>query len=243
MTAAILKQRLKAKAKPAKAKVLQSFFKTGPGEYGHGDIFLGVTMPEIRVIAVEFVSISPVELIPLLGSPLHEERMLALVILTLQFKKAQSKNDALSMRATFDFYLNHRSAINNWDLVDVTAPAIVGGYLFDRDRRLLRQLSGSEDLWERRIAIVSTFYFIRLNDFEETLWISKKLLNDQHDLIHKATGWMLREIGKRNESVLLNFLNQNSAKMPRTMLRYAIERLPEKMRATYLGKKRRGSSR
>ena len=194
-------------------------------------------MPAIRKIATDFLSIAPGELTPLLKSPIHEERMLALVILTLQFKTAQKSDDTSSMKKTFDFYFRHRSAINNWDLVDVTAPTIIGGYLYKKDRRLLRELSSSTNLWERRIAIVSTFYFIRLHDFKETLWIAKKLLNDPHDLIHKATGWMLREVGKRNESVLRRFLDQHSHQMPRTMLRYAIEKLPQKERDSYLGKR------
>lgn len=237
MTAETLKQKLHSKAQQTIANTSQRFFKTGPGENGEGDIFIGVTMPELRNVASAFVDTPKEELTPLLNSRIHEERMLALVILTLQFKKAQKINDSKNLKQIFDFCFKNRHALNNWDLVDVTAPIIFGGYLFDRDRRILRQFSGSKNLWERRIAIVSTLYFIRDQDFDETLLIAKNLLNDPHDLIHKATGWMLREIGKKDESVLRDFLNQHATKMPRTMLRYAIERMADKNRKAYLNKK------
>lgn len=215
-----------------KAEVLSRFFKTGPGEYGEGDVFLGVTMPEIRKVAKEFRELSFSEIEKLLASPYHEARLTGLLVLTYAYGCA----DGEKKKRIYDFLLDHRAAMNNWDLVDTIAPKIVGGYLLSHrsERKLLRTFSKSENLWERRISIVSTFAFIRDGEFDETLAICKTLLGDRHDLIHKATGWMLREVGKRDEPTLRGFLDTHASLMPRTMLRSAIERLPEGDRKAYL---------
>lgn len=221
---------LQTHADPEKAKHLQRFFKTGPGEYAEGDLFLGISVPVLRKIAKKNISFSLQQIRPLIKSSFHEERALALYILVLQFERAEPK----AQKRIFDFYIKHRRFINNWDLVDVTAPQIVGSSLFEAKRDLLYKFSRSKGLWERRIAIISTFFFIRKGDFADTLRIARTLLNDPHDLIHKAVGWMLREMGKRDEALLEKFLKEHSAHMPRTMLRYAIERFPEKKRKRYL---------
>lgn len=218
-------------ANPDKAQMLQRFFRTGKGEYGYGDKFLGVTVPVVRGLAkiyMEQVSFKNIE--SLLASGIHEERMLALLILVLCYKRAASAEQ----KAIYDFYFENIAGINNWDLVDLSAPYIVGGYLFDKKKNHLRKLVGSENLWQRRIAIVATLYFIRNNFFEETLGLAKILLKDKEDLIHKATGWALREVGKRDFAILDGFLSEYYCVMPRTMLRYAIEKFPEKLRLSYL---------
>jgi 3-methyladenine DNA glycosylase AlkD len=227
-------KRLKSLGNPEKAKVLSGFFKTGKGQYGEGDRFLGVTVPEQRSIAKEYRDLPFPEIEALLGSPYHEARLTGLLVLTYAFEKA----DEAMRKGIFSFYLANLPSINNWDLVDVTAPNIIGGYLLGKKskRKILHQLARSENLWERRIAIVSTFAFIRNKDFADTLVIAEVLLADPHDLIHKATGWMLREVGKRNESVLKRFLDAHVPVMPRTMLRYAIERFDPEERARYLQK-------
>ncbi len=212
---------------PVRAKTLSGFFKTGPGQYGEGDIFLGLTAPQIREMADKYKDIGMNELRELLNSKVHEHRSVAVVILTHQFKK--------DPETVFDFYLKNRRNINNWDLVDISAPNIVGTYLLTRDRKILYKLAKGK-LWERRIAIISTLAFIRNNQFDETLNISKMLLSDEHDLIHKAVGWMLREVGKKNMAVEENFLKRYSGQMPRTMLRYAIEKFPESKRKIYMKK-------
>ncbi len=203
-----------------KAKILSRFFKTGKGEYGEGDKFLGITVPVIRKIANKYRSLSFEELSKLIKSPFHEVRLLALLIIIEKL----DDGDGVKKKA-FDFYFKNIKYINNWDLIDVTCRFIVGDYLFDRDRGILYDLAKSENLWERRIAIVSTYSFIRCGQYVDTLNISKILLFDKHDLIHKAVGWMLREVGKRDERILIRFLQKYSKEMPRTMLRYAIERL------------------
>lgn len=217
-------------ANPEKAKLLQGFFKTGKGEYGEGDIFLGITLPQQRKIAKEFYTLSLSEIQTLLNSKVHEKRMIALIILMHQYKKEDEKGK----KQIFDFYLSNTRNINNWDLVDLSSCKIVGEFLLDKDRKILYKLAKSKDLWERRIAIISTFVFIREKQFSDTIRISEILMKDKHDLIHKAVGWMLREIGKRDEKVLFNFLDAHCKEMPRTMLRYAIEKLPEKVRKSYL---------
>lgn len=215
---------------PEKAKVLSGFFKTGKGEYGEGDVFLGLTVPQSRKIAKKFLELPRADIQALLQSKIHEERLIALLILMEQYKQGgESKRKDI-----FTFYLKNTRYINNWDLVDVTCRDIVGAYLFTRDRKVLRKLARSRSLWERRIAIVSTWYFIARNQFEDTLAIAEILLGDRHDLIHKATGWMLREVGKRSEEAEERFLLKYAMQMPRTMLRYAIERFPEKKRRGYL---------
>ena len=219
---------------PAKAKILQSFFKTGKGEYGEGDIFLGIVVPEQRKIVKKyFQEASLPDVQKLLNSKIHEYRLVGILILVEKFKKAEDK----LKKEIFDFYLKNTRNINNWDLVDLSAPHIIGNYLLDKDRKSLYKLAKSKTLWEKRIAILATFAFIREKQFANTIEISKILLKESHDLIHKAVGLMLREIGKRDEQELIKFLDKYTLQMPRTMLRYAIERLPEKKRKYYLGKK------
>ena len=209
-----------------KAKIMQGFFKTGKDQYGEGDIFLGLTVPQQRKLAEKYKNLQLKELQELLNSKVHEHRLTALIILTIQYKNNKEE--------IFNFYINNTKNINNWDLVDVTAPNIVGKYLLDKERTILYKLANSNHLWEKRISIISTFEFIRNNQFDDTLKISEILLKDNHDLIHKAVGWMLREIGKRNKEVEVKFLKENYKKMPRTMLRYAIEKFPEKERKEFL---------
>ena len=226
------KKELKEISNPRQAKILQRFFKTGKGEYGEGDIFLGVKVPDQRKIANKFSELSLKDLEKLLSSKIHEYRMSALFILIKQYEKANEQEK----KKIFDFYLKNTKNINNWDLVDLSAPKIVGDFLLDKPKDVLYKLAKSNNLWERRIAIVSTVVFIRNNKFKDTLKISKTLLLDKHDLIHKAVGWMLREVGKRNQKVEEKFLKKHYSKMPRVMLRYAIERFEEKKRKFYLGK-------
>ncbi len=227
-----LTQAIKHEANPARAKLLQRYFRTGPGEYGAGDQFIGLTVPQSRIIAKKFAGLSLADLGSNLKSKIHEERLIALLILVAQFQKA----DAQTQKKIFDLYLRSTKYINNWDLVDLSAHRIVGVYLLDRPKSLLFQLVRSPSLWERRIAILATFQFIAHGQFDASLSLAKILLADKHDLIHKAVGWMLREIGKRDEHVLLKFLNQNYKKMPRTTLRYAIERLNPKQKTFYMKK-------
>ena len=221
---------LKTLATEERCKVNEWFFKTGKGEYGYGDIFLGVTMPDIRRIAKKFSQeISLQELTELIRNPIHEVRLCALIILVNKYKKENSDK-------IYQYYMDHLTAINNWDLVDSSAPYIVGDYLYKHPEKskILIDFSHSENLWVRRISIVSTFTFIKNNEFNTTLEIAKLLLNDNHDLIHKALGWMLREIYKRDERIIKRFLRQNYAQIPRTTLRYAIERMDKEERLLYL---------
>ncbi len=215
-----------------KAKILAGFFKTGKGEYGEGDEFLGITVPESRKIAKKYTALPLSEIFLLLQNKIHECRLVALLILIEKFKSSGS----LQQKEIVDFYLRNTKYINNWDLVDLSADKIIGAYLFDKDKTLIHQLTKSNNLWERRIAIISTFYFIKKNKFNETIQITELLLNDKHDLIHKAVGWMLREVGKRNKTVEEEFLKKHYKTMPRTMLRYAIEKFPEEERKEYLKK-------
>jgi 3-methyladenine DNA glycosylase AlkD len=208
----------------------QKFFKTGKGEYGAGDVFLGIRVPELRKLAKTYKQMSVDDITHFLKSKYHEERQFALFVLVLQFKKA----DDQTKKTIFQLYLNHTCYINNWDLVDASAHEIVGGYLFDKNRDPLYQLVKSYDLWERRIAIIATFYFIKRNDFDDALKISEQLLPDSRDLIHKAVGWMLREIGKRDQKTEELFLKKNYANIPRTALRYAIEKFSPQKRTQYL---------
>lgn len=219
---------------PKKAKILQGFFKTGRGEYGEGDVFLGITVPIQRKIAKEFSELSLEDIKSLLNSKIHEKRLIALFILTDKYKTADRKKVYNLKEKIFSFYIDNIKNVNNWDLVDLSAPNICGDFLKDKKRDILHSLAKSENIWERRIAILSTFYFIKNDDFSDSLKISKILLLDKHDLIQKAVGWMLREIGKRNLLVEENFLKNNYKKMPRTMLRYAIEKFDEDKRNKYL---------
>ncbi len=233
MTARLIRTKLKKLANKDKARILQGFFKTGPGEYGEGDIFLGINVSALRKLSNEHDGIPLNEAIKLLKSTIHEERLLALLLLVRAFLKG---DDALQKKI-YDLYLKHTRYINNWDLVDLTTPNIVGTYLLDKSRKPLYELAKSNDLWKRRISILATFAFIKQNDFYDSLKIASVLLADDHDLIHKAVGWMLREIGKRDLYIEEQFLKSRYKKMPRTMLRYAIERFPETKRKKYLNGK------
>ncbi|MBB3841249.1 3-methyladenine DNA glycosylase AlkD [Runella defluvii] len=217
---------------PEKAAFLSRFFKTGKGQYGEGDLFLGITMPEIRSVVAKYAYLSILEWQALLSSPYHEIRMASLIGLMKHFQK--SKKDPAAQKQIFDFYLSHLDYINNWDLVDVTCRDIVGAYLLKQDRNILYDLAQRPHLWAQRVAMVSTWYFIKHNQFSDTLRIAELLLTHSHDLIHKAVGWMLREVGKRDELVLEEFLDTHTKQMPRTALRYAIERFPESKRKYYL---------
>ena len=218
---------------PEKAAHLQKFFKTGAGQYGEGDVFLGVVVPHTRGIAKANLQTPFTEIRKLLKSKYHEARLCALLIITERFKKAPEKD----RKEIFEFYLKNTSCANNWDLVDLTCPTVVGEYLLDKDRDVLYKLAKSKCLWEQRIAIVSTYSFIRKNDFFDTLELSERLFDHKHDLMHKAVGWMLREVGKRDRKTLTDFLEENATKMPRTSLRYAIEHYPEEGRQYFLKKK------
>jgi 3-methyladenine DNA glycosylase AlkD len=221
---------LKKYASPDQARQLRRYFKTGPGEYGEGDIFLGIKVPVTRTVAKRFSKLALPDLEKLLSSPVHEVRLMSLLILTEQFARA----DAKTRKTIARFYLKHAKRINNWDLVDVSAPKILGEYLVDRDRSILEAFARSKNLWKRRIAIVSTYAFIVRRDFRDTINMTDLLINDKHDLIQKACGWMLREVGKRDRATLKRFLDLRAKTMPRTMLRYAIEKLPEEKRRAYL---------
>ena len=215
---------------PEKANFLQRFFKTGIGEYAEGDIFAGITVPISRQIARKFYNLNFNDLKKIVKSKIHEERLIALLILVDKFKKEKTKE-------VFNFYLQNRKYVNNWDLVDLSADKIVGAYLIDKEKNVLYDLAKSEKLWDRRISIISTFYFIRHNSFKDTLKISDLLLNDKEDLIQKAVGWMLREVGKRDLALLEKYLKTRYKKMPRTMLRYSIEKFEETKRQKYLKNK------
>lgn len=235
-----LQQEIHSLVNSQKAKDLQRFFKTGKGEYGEGDVFLGITVPQIRTLVKKYRELSSLGIDKLLRSSFHEERLTALLILVEQFKKGDEKVKS----SIFEFYLSNTRYINNWDLVDLTAPNIIGQYLQNchvtvlcnavTTSKLLSKLTKSKNMWERRIAVLSTFIFIRNNKFDEALKIAEILLKDEEDLIHKAVGWMLREIGKRNKDAEKSFLNKYAGQMPRTMLRYAIEKFPEIERQKYL---------
>ncbi|MBN2730787.1 MAG: DNA alkylation repair protein [Balneolaceae bacterium] len=232
MKVADVQTKLREIADPVVAEHSQRFFKTGAGEYGEGDQFLGIRVPDIRKIAKRFEKLSLIQIEKLLHSGYHEERLCALIILVNRFKKA---NPAEQERI-YKLYLANTSYVNNWDLVDTSAYKIVGPYLEDRNRDVLYDLAKSDNLWERRIAIISTLYFVNNNDFKDTLAIAEKLLDDNHDLIHKATGWMLREVGKRDQEKEESFLEKHASQMPRTMLRYAIEHFSNAKRKLYLNR-------
>ena len=228
-----VRRRLRTFADPVRATFVARFFKTGPGQYGEGDRFLGLQVPQLRTVAREFRSLSLADVRSMLASPWHEERLLALVILVDQFERG----DEAQRKAIYAFYMASTDRINNWDLVDASAPQIVGGYLAGRSRAPLYRLAKSKSIWERRIAIIATQHFIRLGEFDDTLAIADLLLTDRHDLIHKAAGWMLREVGKRDRARLEIFLWKKVTRMQRTMLRYAIERFPAALRRRYLSRK------
>ncbi len=225
-----IQTRLRSMGNPEHAKALRWFFKTGAGQYGEGDKFAGLKVPTIRKLAKEYRTLPLAEVECLLHSEIHEERLLARMILVLQAAKA----DETVRKAIFDLYLANTPRVNNWDLVDLSAPQLVGAYLESRSRKILYRLARSKSLWERRISILATYHFIRRGDYGDTLAIAAVLLRDAEDLIHKAAGWMLREVGKRELPALEGFLQKHSEAMPRTMLRYAIEKFPEKKRKSYL---------
>ncbi|MBI5046240.1 DNA alkylation repair protein [Candidatus Micrarchaeota archaeon] len=228
-----LEQDLEKLKNPQRAKISQRFFKTGKGEYGEGDIFIGLTVPQTRIIAKKYKKMELDGIQELIDSKIHEHRLLGLLILVDKYQK--ENGNKLSQSRLYDFYMKNSKKVNNWDLVDLSAHYIVGHYLDDeKDKTIIYKFARSENLWERRIAIISTFYQIRNKKYEEMLKVSEMLLNDQHDLIHKAVGWMLREVGKRDQKVEENFLKKHYKKMPRTMLRYAIERFEEGKRRAYL---------
>jgi 3-methyladenine DNA glycosylase AlkD len=230
VTSRAIQSRLRKLGSRQKAADLQRFFKTGPGEYGEGDVFRGVTVPASRKIAREFKELPFSEIKLLLRSPVHEERFVALLILVTQFPKATEAG----RRKIYEFYLRNTKYINNWDLVDLSAHHIVGAYLLGKPKKPLHELARSACLWERRISIIATFQFIRHDEFSEALKIAKRLLHDEHDLIHKAVGWMIREVGNRDLKTEEGFLKEHYHSMPRTMLRYAIEKFPEAKRLRYL---------
>jgi len=221
-----LSAQLHALASPDTANILQRFFKTGPGQYGEGDLFLGIKIPPLRALAKQYRDADLASIAALLGSKYHEERMFALLLLMQFYATA----DEAGKQTAYDLYLGSTRHINNWDLVDVSAPHIVGRHLEARPRKVLQRLAKSGSLWERRIAMVSTLHFIRRNDFSDTLRIAEMLLDDGHDLMHKAVGWMLREVGKRDQRTLETFLQQHYPRLPRTALRYAIEKFPLKLK-------------
>ena len=230
MNLAELRKEIKSKYDVERAEHSKRFFKTGKGEYGEGDVFYGLSVPEQRKIVAKFwkdLTLNQCE--ELLQSKIHEERLVSLLILVKKFEK-----DIGERKNIFDLYLINSKQVNNWDLVDSSAHKIIGKYLLDKDRAVLYKLARSENLWEKRISIISTFMFIANREFEDSLKISEILLNDKHDLIHKAVGWALREVGKKNQKVEEDFLKKYYKQMPRTMLRYAIEKFEEKLRKEYL---------
>lgn len=230
LTAEAVHEQLVSLANPEIAENSQRFFKTGPGEYGEGDQFLGIRVPVLRQQVTQYQQLPNAEVIHLLQSPFHEERLFALLVWVKQFQKAPAEEQA----HLYGLYLRHTQYINNWDLVDSSAYQIVGVFLEGKDRQPIYPLAQSQSLWERRIAMIATFQWIRNHDFEDALAIAKLLLQDQEDLIHKAVGWMLREIGKRDLEIEKGFLKVHYQEMPRTMLRYAIEKFPNPERQRYL---------
>ncbi len=230
MVTAEIQQELESLADPGHAAILQRFFKTGPGEYGEGDRFRGLRLPVLRKLAKKYGALPLAAAVSLLQSAFHEDRLLALLILIQRYYPG----DAAIRGEIHRLYLEHRGLVNNWDLVDASAPHLLGHYLRDRPKDPLTQLSASRVLWDRRMAIIATFDFIRQGKFDDTLGVARLLLGDPEDLIHKAVGWMLREVGKREVGVAEAFLQAHYRQMPRTMLRYAIERFPEARRQAYL---------
>ena len=227
-----IKKDLQKLKNPQKAKISARFFKTGKGEYGEGDVFLGITVPQQRKIAKKYPDLNLKQLQNLLSSKIHEHRLTALFVLINKYRKADEKNK----KEIFNFYLQNTKSINNWDLVDASSEHILGDYLLEKNKTILYKLAKSNNLWERRVAIMATFEFIKNNRFQDTLKIAKILLKDKHDLIHKAVGWMLKETGKRDQKTEETFLKKHYQQMPRTMLRYAIEKFPDNKRKFYLRK-------
>jgi 3-methyladenine DNA glycosylase AlkD len=230
MTTHEIQERLRLIGNAEAAAFAARYFKTGPGQYGEGDVFLGLRAPVMHALAKEYQMLALDQVIELLRSAVHEDRLLALLILVRRAAKAER----VARKEIYDLYIAHTRFINNWDLVDASAPTIVGGHLAERSRKPLVRLAGSRSIWERRISIIATLHFIRQGDFADTLRIAERLLGDQEDLIHKAAGWMLREVGKRDQSIFEGFLRHHAQIMPRTMLRYAIERFSVEKRKAIL---------
>jgi 3-methyladenine DNA glycosylase AlkD len=228
----VIRQALQKLANPAKAAILGRFFKTGPGEYGQGDIFWGITVPEQRTVAKRFANL-PLDIIKkMLADPIHEVRLTAGLILVDQCRHNPSQHQDY-----LDFYLNNIASFNNWDLIDLTAPKIIGQYLVNNQNKkllLLKELSRNDNLWARRAAMVANLTLIKHGDYRTALRMAPQYLKERHDLLHKATGWILREVGKRNQTALLNFLDHWASRMPRVMLRYSLEKLPAPLRQKYL---------
>ena len=230
MKAQDIRKALRKLGSKERAEVSQRFFKTGPGEYGEGDVFVGVGVPELRRLAKDFQDLPAREVRRLLKSGVHEERAVALLILVHQYQRGDRKEQ----ERVYKLYMDHLRCINNWDLVDVSAEHVVGAFLKNKSKKPLYRLARSKNLWERRVSILATFHYIKGKEFSETLKIAEMLLSDEEDLIHKAVGWMLREVGKRDLVTEERFLKEHYREMPRTMLRYAIERFPEPKRQRYL---------
>lgn len=227
-----LKGELQKQANPEQAKILKRFFKTGKGQYGEGDVFLGIKVPIQRAIAKKYTKISLEQLQELLNTDIHEYRFTSLVILINKY----NNSDEQGKKEIYEFYIQNIKNINNWDLVDISCPNIIGDYLLEKDKTILYALAKSAHLWTKRIAIISTLKFIKNNQFEDTLNIAEILLKDKHDLLHKAVGWMLREVGKKNQKAEEAFLDRYYKQMPRTMLRYSIERFSEEKKKDYMKK-------
>jgi 3-methyladenine DNA glycosylase AlkD len=230
MTASEIQDRLRDLGSPEAAAMAARFFKTGAGQYGEGDIFLGLRAAVMHGLAKEYRALPIEELVVLLQSPIHEDRLLALLIMVRQF----ARGDQAARKVLYELYLANTRYVNNWDLVDASAREIVGGHLAAGSRKPLDRLAASPSLWERRISIVATHYFIREGEFADTLRVAERLLDDREDLIHKAVGWMLREVGKKDQPTLESFLKRHGRVMPRTSLRYAVERMPADLRRAYL---------
>lgn len=225
-----IRQSLKKLANPVKAAILSRFFKTGPGEYGQGDIFWGITVPEQRIIAKRFTNLSLTVIKKMLADPVHEVRLTAGLILVDQYQHNPNQHQNY-----LNFYLNNISSFNNWDLIDLTAPKIIGQYLVNnQNKKLLKELSHNNNIWARRAAIVANLTLIKSGDYQTALQMAPQYLKEHHDLLHKATGWVLREVGKHNQTALLDFLDHWASRMPRVMLRYSLEKLPESLRQKYL---------
>ncbi|RKY37057.1 MAG: DNA alkylation repair protein [Candidatus Omnitrophota bacterium] len=237
MIVAEIKRILRKNGSSEKALILQGFFKTGKGEYGEGDRFIGVKVPEIRKVAKQYKNLGLKENLKLLKSSIHEERLLAVLIFVLQYESGNQK----TKKIIYETYLTNTEYINNWDIVDLSAPKIVGDFLKDKPKSPLYKLVKSDLLWQKRIAVVASFCFIKNNDFSHTLKIAEILITDKQDLIHKAVGWMLREVGKRNITAEEEFLKKHCHRMPRTMLRYAIEKFSDEKRQLYLKKRKEDS--
>ncbi len=231
----VILHKLQDLSNPKTASVQLRFFKTGPGEYGEGDRFLGVTLPQTRRVVKEFFARAEwADLEKLFACEWHEARVCAVLILVAKFEKAKTAGER---KKIFDFYVAHLPRANNWDLIDISAYKIIGAYLADKkDRGLLFKLAQSENLWKQRAAVVSTMYFVKRGEYGPTIALAEKFFTHQHDLMHKATGWLLREVGKKDERILRDFLDKSAARMPRTMLRYSIEKLTPEQKKIYMGK-------